>query len=406
MNENLKGIIGKYTSFSDESYRLIRLQFIYGLSSGIFGFLFIFYLSFFGYSPLEYGLLISVQGIAYIVSIVPSGVYASRIGAKRMIILGIIVDMLAYPMLSFVSYFYILVLASALIGLSSSFVNSSFSSLISKSADESIRKYVFSLSSFFGLIGNTIGNLMGGILPEIGVVAGSKTLGYRMLPFLLLFLILLALFISIRIKLDIKLRKKEQRPKLDSKTSKLILKLIIPASLIGFGAGFLIPYFQLQFKYRFNINVESISFIFALTNLVMAFVILFVPFIAERRGSVFTIVTFQSLATLTLLIMPFIGGLRGIGLSLFTSLYIFRTLMMNVSNPVQTSFELSLIPEEHRPFMSSLVSFSWTGLNSVSTLVGGYLIMISLNIPFYITASFYFTSSVLYIAFFGKMKMR
>ncbi len=406
MNENLGGIIEKYLHFGEESYRLIRLQFIYGLSSGIFGFLFIFYLTFFGYSPLEYGLLISIQGVAYIVSIVPSGVYASRIGAKRMIILGTLVDILAYPMLSFTSYFYLLIIASALSGLASSFMNSSFSSLISKSSEEYIRKYVFSLSSFFGLIGNTIGNILGGIMPEIGVAIGSKSMGYSMLPFVLLFLIFLAFLISTKIKIDIKLNKMETRPKLDGSTKKIILKLIIPASLIGFGAGFLIPYFQLQFKYRFNINVESISYIFALTNLIMAFVILFVPFIAEKRGSVFTIVIFQSLATLTLLLMPFIGGIKGIGLSLFTSLYIFRTLMMNVSNPVQTSFELSLIQEEHRPFMSSLVSFSWTGLNSISTLIGGYLIMFSLNLPFYITASFYFTSSILYITFFGKMRMR
>lgn len=403
MNNEKFSLIKKYTNFTEDSYRFIRLNFVYGISSGMFGFLFIFYLSFFGYNPLEYGILISIQGLSYLVSIVPSGIYASRIGAKKMIIIGTAAELIAYPIISIVYNFYFLILSSALIGLGSSFINSSFSSLISKSAEESMRKYVFSLSSFFGLIGNTIGNILGGLLPQAGLLIGGKAMGYKIFPFILLGLVFWAIFIAFNIKLDLKLDKRESRPKIDRETGKMITKLIIPASLIGFGAGFLIPYFQLQFKYRFNINVESISSIFALTNLIMAITILFIPFIAERKGSVFTIVTFQILATITLLVMPIIGEIKGIGLPLFTSLYIFRTLMMNVANPVQTSFELSLIPEQHRPFMSSLVSFSWTGLNSLSTLVGGYLIMISLNVPFYVTASFYFTSSALYIIFFRRV---
>lgn len=406
MNNGLMSILKKYATFKEDSYRLIRLQFIYGLSSGIFGFLFIFYLAYFGYSPLIYGLLLSIQGASYIVSIVPSGIYASRIGARRMIISGIGINLVAYPLLYLHTFLVALIIASILIGFSGSLVNSSFSSLISKSSDDQTRKFVFSLSSFFSLIGATVGNLIGGILPRIGVVIGSETFGYLIFPFLLLLIFGIAFSISIRIKVDIKLKTNEKRPEIDRETAKTISKLIVPASLIGFGAGFLIPYFQLQFKYRFDINIESIAYIFALTNMIMAFTILFIPFIAERRGSVLTIVTFQLLATSTLLIMPFISGIQGLGLPIFTSLYIFRTLMMNVSNPIQTSFELSLIAEEHRPFMSSLVSFSWTGLNSISTLIGGFLIMYSLNLPFFVTASFYLTSSVLYIIFFGRLKMR
>ncbi|MEM2269078.1 MAG: hypothetical protein QXM30_05730 [Thermoplasmata archaeon] len=127
--------------------------------------------------------------------------------------------------------------------------------------------------------------------------------------------------------------------------------------LIGFGAGFVIPYFQLQFKFRFGVSIESISYIFALTDFIMAILMLYIPFYAEKKGTLITIVVLWLLATLTLFLMPFISYLP-MGFYMFSSLYIIRTILMNVAGPIQSSFEFSLIPKDFRMITSSLLSLS------------------------------------------------
>ncbi|MEM3220548.1 MAG: hypothetical protein QXV43_04370, partial [Thermoplasmata archaeon] len=109
-------------------------------------------------------------------------------------------------------------------------------------------------------------------------------------------------------------------------------------------------------------------------------------------------------ATLTLFLMPFISYLP-MGFYMFSSLYIIRTILMNVAGPIQSSFEFSLIPKDFRMITSSLLSLSWVGMNSLSAYLGGILITISLNIPFYSCNAFYLSSAIMYYIFFRNVKI-
>jgi predicted MFS family arabinose efflux permease len=289
--------------------------------------------------------------------------------------------------------------SSILMGLSWSFIQPSFGSLLASSSTPEERNYVFSLNGFSNLIGVSAGTVLGGYFPSIGLnLLRNEYFGYK-LSFIVSAAIFIILFLLVnRIDVDIKIEK-GRRISIPGDVRNTLIKLTIPAMLIGFGAGFVIPYFQLQFKYRFGVSIESISYIFAITDVIMAILMLYIPFIAEKVGSLRTIVSLWLLATLSLFLMPFISYLP-LGFYLFSSLYVIRTILMNVASPIQSSFEFSLIPSEYRMITSSLLSLAWVGMNSLSAYLGGILITYSLNIPFYICTTFYLSSAIMYWIFF------
>ncbi len=392
-------IFSRYGKFSMSIRILIWIQFLESIENGIIYFLLIFYIRFLGYSPVVYGLMTSITGLVFLITVFPMGIISSRIGARSMITWGISLNIFALLVLLFFEEIPMLMVSSILMGLSWSFIQPSFGSLLASSSTPEERNYVFSLNGFSNLIGVSAGTVLGGYFPSIGLnLLRNEYFGYK-LSFIVSAAIFIILFLLVnRIDVDIKIEK-GRRISIPGDVRNTLIKLTIPAMLIGFGAGFVIPYFQLQFKYRFGVSIESISYIFAITDVIMAILMLYIPFIAEKVGSLRTIVSLWLLATLSLFLMPFISYLP-LGFYLFSSLYVIRTILMNVASPIQSSFEFSLIPSEYRMITSSLLSLAWVGMNSLSAYLGGILITYSLNIPFYICTTFYLSSAIMYWIFF------
>lgn len=396
-------ILSRYGSFSRDSKFLILLQFLISIVNGLFGFLLIFYIRYIGYSPVVYGLMTSITGGVFLLSVFPSGVISSRIGAKNMISLAIVISIASFFILLLFEDILMLIISAVLIGLSWSLSQPSFGSLLASSAGADDRNYVFSMNGFSNLIGISIGTVVGGYFPIIGrYFLSSELYGYRLSFIFSIIVLIILLALITNIGTDIKVGR--EKVKMPGDVKKTLIKLTIPAMLVGFGAGFVIPYFQLQFKYRFGISIESISYIFAFTDILMAILMLYIPFVAEKMGTLKTIVSLWLLATLTLFLMPFISYLP-LGFYLFSSLYVVRTILMNVAAPIQGSFEFSLIPKNYRMITSSLLSLAWVGMNSLSAYFGGVLIEYSLNIPFYICTAFYLSSAMMYWMFFRGTKI-
>ncbi|MEM2722430.1 MAG: hypothetical protein QXF30_04595 [Thermoplasmata archaeon] len=101
MNNTLNLIFSKYGKFSNTIRILIIIQFLISIVNGIISFLLIFYIRALGYSPIIYGIMTSITGLVFLITIVPSGVISSRIGAKGMINLGIISSILSLLILVF-----------------------------------------------------------------------------------------------------------------------------------------------------------------------------------------------------------------------------------------------------------------------------------------------------------------
>jgi len=329
----------------------------------------------------------------------PIGIISSRIGSRKMLFIGSFFSIIFILIYVITSNVLLLYSGAIISGFAQAFSSPNFNSLLSKASEEKRRNFVFSFNGFVNLMGLTLGITVSGLFPSLGrFLFKNNLIGFKLALLTVLILWTISLILIRLLEDDIKI-KREERKKVPKEILKTMLKLTIPASLIGLGAGFVIPYFQLQFQYRFHLGISTISYIFSITTFAMAILMLLVPFLARRIGSLSTIVTFQVIAALLLLSKPFSSNLSSMGLYFFSALYFFRTILMNVIGPVQSSFELTMIPEEFRPFMSSLVSLSWIGMNSISVYFGGIIMNYSLNLPFYICAIFYVTSSILYYIF-------
>ncbi|MEM4878295.1 MAG: MFS transporter, partial [Thermoplasmata archaeon] len=335
MNNTLNLIFSKYGKFSNTIRILIIIQFLISIVNGIISFLLIFYIRALGYSPIIYGIMTSITGLVFLITIVPSGVISSRIGAKGMINLGIISSILSLLILVIFESIPLLIISSVFMGLSWSLSQPSFGSLLATAASPEERNYAFSLNGFSNLIGASLGTAFSGYFPSIGQIIFLNTIfGYKLSFIISIFILVFLTFLVKKIDINLKVEKQE-KVKIPSNVKKTLIKLTLPAMLIGFGAGFVIPYFQLQFKFRFGVSIESISYIFALTDFIMAILMLYIPFYAEKKGTLITIVVLWLLATLTLFLMPFISYLP-MGFYMFSSLYIIRTILMNVAGPIQS----------------------------------------------------------------------
>ncbi len=137
----------------------------------------------------------------------------------------------------------------------------------------------------------------------------------------------------------------------------------------------------------------------------MAFLMLYMPYIERMRGPLRSIVSSWTVSTLFMIAMPLSGIFGFMALPIFSTFYFFRTIIMNAISPVQSSFELSMLKEQHRPVASSLETLAWNAANAGTVILGAVVMKYSLNLPFYICAIFYISASLLYYRFFRNSRL-
>ncbi|AEA13361.1 major facilitator superfamily MFS_1 [Thermoproteus uzoniensis 768-20] len=182
-----------------------------------------------------------------------------------------------------------------------------------------------------------------------------------------------------------------------------LLKRLIPESLIGLGAGVIIPLFSLWFYIKFHVAMGSLAVFYAASDLTLALGAASAPLIARAlRSRVDAIVVLQSLATALLASMPFVGSAE-VALSLFVA----RTALMNMANPLLSALINDLVPQEERGRVFGL----WNTLSSVPRAVGpaigGYLMGSGMiDAPLFITAGLYAVAVALFKALLGQAESR
>lgn len=135
----------------------------------------------------------------------------------------------------------------------------------------------------------------------------------------------------------------------------VVLKLMLPMLLVGFGAALLIPYLNLFFKDRFGISDLALGLIFAVMDIGTGLAMLATPLVSGRLGKMRAIVLTRVLA------LPF---LILIGLSPWLPLTVaaafLRVVLANMSNPLYDAFAMEQSPEALRPIVIGLLSASAT----------------------------------------------
>ena len=89
------------------------------------------------------------------------------------------------------------------------------------------------------------------------------------------------------------------------------------------------------------------------------------------------------------------------GFALAGFAYAFRSLMMNMANPLEQSVIMGIVVEDERGAASGINSAVWSLPNSLSSFVGAYLMALGFEAaPFFLSGIFYIISITLFWYFF------
>jgi len=404
--------LSNYRGFGGQGKLLILMGLFGGLGGAFISFVLVLYTDAIGFSPVFFGTLMLINEASMALLLLPSGILSRRYDTRILLMIGAILTIIGNSIYLTSPDKTIYLGAAAVAGVGNAFFSPAYLARLAGNTDEARRKYFFSIQSFTSMIGFSTAMLVAGSLPDLAKnITPDGLFGYRLAIGIGVFFFVLELITVLLIKKEgakKQGKKGGEKARISllfrrSKDAKTIIKFAIPSIFMGMGAGAFIPFLQLQFKLRFDLVPTEIGIIFAFTQIIMAAAILVLPMIAERIGSVHLIVRAEMLATVALVLMPLSAVIPVIGLELFVGLSVVRTIFMNMTGPVSNSFAMSRVSPENRGLTSSVITVSWIGTHSIGSFLGGYIMEMSLDLPFYICAAFYTAAIVTYYTFFRKL---
>jgi hypothetical protein len=177
-----------------------------------------------------------------------------------------------------------------------------------------------------------------------------------------------------------------------------VAKYYTPMTIIGFGAGWVVPFFQLYYLLKFDVDVAQIAWLFAATQVSMGMSFFLIPALAERRGSVGAVTGTWSAATVTLAAIPLAPSFLAAA-----PLHLVRMALMNASSPISDSLMMGAVRPRDRGKAAGMTRFMWTAMNAVGQTFTGTLMAMNLDLPFVITVSCYIVATVLFWKWFRKL---
>lgn len=174
------------------------------------------------------------------------------------------------------------------------------------------------------------------------------------------------------------------------------LSYIVQASLIGFGAGMIVPFFSIYLKFMLSIDDGVVGTIMAISQVGTILGGLIVAPLAQRIGRVKTVLICQLLSIPFLLSISFPQGIVIITIAFF-----FRSSLMNMAGPIINSLSMDIVGDDTRIHMSSVVSMTNHLFRALGIFVGGYMMYnVSYNAPYYLTIICYLVGTAIFYNIF------
>jgi len=409
-----KKYVQRIGSFSRNARLYLVAIILQGLSSGIWGVIFYLYLNLpeIGFQPDFIGNMFTANAIATGLIALPVGLLCERIGAKRAMLVSQISSLVSLVQIVTLQSPILLLtsLATGLIGTIGWVASMPF---MTENSQQKERTYLFSLSWAMMTIMGVIGSFVGGIMPNMlntalglptGGEIGSAT-GYRIT---LVIAIALALAATGPLLL-IKESKTIQRQKVGTllslkniKSPSTIIKFMIPTGIIGFGAGFIVPLFNLFFRLKFAATDEQVGTIFALGNVTLGIFTIIAPMLANKIGKVKAVVVCQYLS------MPFIMLITVTpNLTSATGAFLVRGALMNMAGPISGTLQMEMVSESERATTSGFMVMADMIPRAITASISGEMMTVSdFYTPFLFTTATYFVASSLYFVFFRRAEAK
>jgi len=385
---NPRGIL-KYYGLQDSSVVLFFISsFLIQSVIGALNVILNLYIVELGFSEDFAGMLLSVKLFTTGFACIPVGMLCARWGVRRALFLACVLLGLGVLVLATTANPYLLCVGAVLVGAAQATKSVSLPPFLVEHSTPRNRQNIFSLNFALVMFANMAGNALSGQLPMLWVdpLAGfSWTLSlYGLLA--LVAILPLSFIVGTRPQASAQRQNSTlvQGFKLIAKDRNLA-KLLLCHATVGFGAGLIVPLFNIFMSNKLAANSGQIGIIMSVGQVFTALGSLLVPLAVTRWGKVKTLVILRFASVPFLLFIANLNSLPTVGAA-----YLMRTALMNMTNPVESNFVMEMAGSRRRVEMSSLISTMNTATRGISVLVGGWLMAnFSYNVPYYLTTILY-----------------
>jgi len=385
-----------------------------------------YYVHSLGYQPDFIGVFSAMPAIGALLSAVPVGILADRIGRKPVLLLTAVLTPLFLAACALVTSAYLLLFCAFTQGVVSTAYWVTNLPLLTESTAERQRVGVFALNSFLLLGVGSLGSLLGGAIPEFiaGIlhISAASTIALRWGVFaaaLFTFVFGLPLWFlrepkraaankatdkATKAVLEESLRNSgplaeavlhENRERLPVA---LFVKLLVPDLLFTMGEGAVVALMQLFFILRFHLLPGPLGIIFTISGLAGGIFSLTAPLFVKRWSKLRVVTTVQYL---TAPLMVLIGFAPTLPLAI-TGEYT-RSFMRTLIEPIYAAFAMEQVSDRQRATLSGFYSVTWSIGFSIGPSVGGWLQSnVSLSASFVFGAFCLLLAPTLLLTFFGR----
>jgi MFS family permease len=382
-----------------------------GLGSGIWGVIFNLYLRQVNFQSDFIGIMSTASIIATGCIALPAGLLCARIGPKRTILIGFMANLINVAQIWVLDPKMLLIASSAsgLIGTLSWVASAPF---MAENSNPEERTHLFSFAWAMMIIMGVVGGYVGGVMPAwfngmlgLPTGAGGSAIGYRLTLAMSIGLSLTAVFPILFVREGLGFKKQAVADLLtlrNIRSSRTIIKFMIPTAIIGFGAGFIVPLFNVFFVSKFPATTEQVGIMSSLSSITLGVGTLVAPALSRKLTKA------KSVALCEYLSMPFIMlTTLSPNLTWAGGAYIARNALMNMAGPIGTTLQMELVTPAERATTNGLMVMADNIPRGITVSISGAMMTKSdFFTPFLFTTVTYFIASSLYFAFFRNAEAK
>ncbi|OQB85384.1 MAG: major facilitator superfamily transporter [Chloroflexi bacterium ADurb.Bin120] len=410
---NPEGVVRTYIkrvrAFSPNARIYLISIIIYGAGFGIHRILFNFFLRSLGYDETFMGLLSTVNSMTVLISALPMGYLADRLGRKSTLVLAVlltgasIIFMVGFPSTG------ILIVTNILMGIGSSLGAVVSGPFMMENSGEEERTYLFSMQSGLQMAANSAGDWLGGYLPswfgKIFNVSPVSSTAYAWAIGMAGALVISTVIPRLALRGDKEIH--ESRAAFapiafGRKHPGLLAKLLLPMFVTSIGAGLIMPFMNIFFSNVHQQPDPVIGALMAWGSLAMGVGLILAPAFADRYGKIRVVVFSQAISIPFLIILGFSPMFW-----MSAGAYFVRLTLMNMSTPVYQTFVMEQVEADSRAMVASLNSMVNSFGRAFSPVLSGWMqVNYGFGPPFTGTIITYIIAIGMYYAFFLRGKKR
>lgn len=395
-------------TFPTSIRRLFAAQALFGIGMGVFSVLLNLYLSSIGFSEEMIGRLLAFQSLCAAIASIPMGWLADQTTRRTTYLLGLTLLGAGFTTLASSRELNYLIAAVLLAGSGNGAMMVSVQPYLQENSRRRQRPYIFSVSFTLVWVTSILAGFIAGWLPRLlawfnPALANIEADRLQYSLWIGVFFIFIALIPAQG--MSTKSGKERPTPTQQSGHSertgggnpwKLIARFSLCNAFIGFGAGMIVPYFNLYFRDWVGASIPQIGMVFAMGQFGTAVGSISSPFIAKRIGLVRGVAISQLCSLPFMLLMAWQHELW-----LCSLCFIFRGAFMNMCTPMRHETTMEIVPPKHRARASAAESMSWNlSWATAMFFSGGIIKNYGYDTSLYIAFACYLISAMLYYRFF------